>query len=160
MHDLWRRSQTVQLQSSFYSYRHDDVIKWNHFPRYWPFARGIHRSPVNSPHKGQWRGALVFPLISAWINDWANNREASDLRRPMGHYNVSVMWAFASTLHLFHDAQQCMAYTDWAKCISLRLMLTQTPEPIFCILLKVNSGCAQPITGQVISVTWPVIGWV
>ena len=22
-------------------------------PRYWPFVRGIHRSPVNSPHKGQ-----------------------------------------------------------------------------------------------------------
>ena len=30
---------------------HDDVIKWRHFPRYWPFVRGIHRSPVNSPHK-------------------------------------------------------------------------------------------------------------
>ena len=38
---------------------HDDVIKWKHFPRYyWPFVRGIHRSPVNSPHKGQWRGAF------------------------------------------------------------------------------------------------------
>ena len=32
---------------------HDDVIKWKHFPRYWPFVGGIHRSPVNSPHKGQ-----------------------------------------------------------------------------------------------------------
>ena len=42
---------------------HDDVIKWKHFPRYWPFVRGIHRSPVNSPHKGQWRGALMFSLI-------------------------------------------------------------------------------------------------
>ena len=28
-----------------YEYTHDDVIKWNHFPRYWPFVRGIHRSP-------------------------------------------------------------------------------------------------------------------
>ena len=37
---------------------HDDVIKWKHFPRYWPFVRGIHRWPVNSPHKGQWRGAF------------------------------------------------------------------------------------------------------
>ena len=46
---------------------HDDVIKWKHSPRYWPFVRGIHRSPVNSPHKGQWRGALVFSLICAWI---------------------------------------------------------------------------------------------
>ena len=42
---------------------HDDVIKWNHFPRYWPFVRGIHPSPVNSPHKGQWRGPLMFSLI-------------------------------------------------------------------------------------------------
>ena len=42
---------------------HDDVIKWKHIPRYWPFVWGIHRSPVNSPHKGQWRGALMFSLI-------------------------------------------------------------------------------------------------
>ena len=39
---------------------HDDVIKWKHFPRYWPFVWGIHRSPVNSPHKGQWRQAWMF----------------------------------------------------------------------------------------------------
>ena len=49
---------------------HDDVSKWKHFPRYWPFVRGIHRSPVNPPHKGQWRGALMFSLIYVWINDW------------------------------------------------------------------------------------------
>ena len=60
---------------------HDDVLKWKHFPRYWPFVRGIHRSPVNSPHKGQWRGALMFSLICVWINGWVNNREAGDLRR-------------------------------------------------------------------------------
>ena len=29
---------------------HDDVIKWKHFPRYWPFVRESHRSPMNSPH--------------------------------------------------------------------------------------------------------------
>ena len=39
---------------------HDDVIKWKHFPRYWPFVRGNHRSPVNSPHKGLWRSFDVF----------------------------------------------------------------------------------------------------
>ena len=42
---------------------HDDVIRGKNFPRFWPFVRGIHRSPVNSPHKGQWRGALIFSLI-------------------------------------------------------------------------------------------------
>ena len=39
---------------------HDDVIKWKHFPRCWSFVRGIHPSPVNSSHKGHWRGALMF----------------------------------------------------------------------------------------------------
>ena len=32
---------------------YDDVIKWKRFPRYRPFVRGIHRSPVNSPRKCQ-----------------------------------------------------------------------------------------------------------
>ena len=70
---------------------HDDVIKWKHFPRNWPFVREIHRSPVNFPHKGQWRGVLMFSLIYAWTNDWVNNREAGDLRRQHGHYDVIVM---------------------------------------------------------------------
>ena len=47
--------------------------------------------PVNSPHKGQWRGALMFSLIRAWINDWVNNREAGDLRRQRGNYDLIVM---------------------------------------------------------------------
>ena len=74
-----------------YHVGHDDAIKWKLFPRHWPFVRGIHRSPVNSPHKGQSRGALMFSLICARINDWVNNREAGDLRRHRGHYDVSVM---------------------------------------------------------------------
>ena len=71
---------------------HDDVIKWKHFPRYWPFVRGIYLSPVNSPHKGQWRGALMFTLIYARINGWVNNRAAGDLRRHRAHYDVIVMF--------------------------------------------------------------------
>ena len=70
---------------------HHDVIKWKHFRHYWPFVRGIHRSPVNSPHKGQWRGALMFSFICIWINGWVNSREAGDLRRYRAHYYVTVM---------------------------------------------------------------------
>ena len=75
---------------------HDDVIEWKHFPRYWPFVRGIHRSPVNSPHKRQWRGALMFTLICARINGWVNNCKAGDLRRKRAHYDVIVMTAACS----------------------------------------------------------------
>ena len=70
---------------------HDDVIKWRHIPRCWPFTRGIHRSPVNSPHRGQWRGVLMFSLISTRVNGWVNNREAGDFRRHYAHYDVIVM---------------------------------------------------------------------
>ena len=52
---------------------------------------GIHRSPVNSSHKGQRRGALMFSLICAGIHAWVNNREAGDLRRHRAHYDIIVM---------------------------------------------------------------------
>ena len=52
---------------------HDDVIKWKHFPRNWPFVRGIHRSPLNSQHKGQWRGALMISFICVWI-EWLSKQ--------------------------------------------------------------------------------------
>ena len=70
---------------------HDDVIKWKHYPRYWPFVRGIHRSPVNSLHKSQRHRAFMFSLICTWINGWVNNGEAGDLRRHRDHYDVTVM---------------------------------------------------------------------
>ena len=88
--------QTERLSSHmgdwfFIIWFHDDVIKWTHFPRYWPFVRGIQRSPVNSPHTGQWRGALMFSLICAWINVWVNNGKAGDLRRHAAHYDIILM---------------------------------------------------------------------
>ena len=70
---------------------HEDVIKWKNFPCYCPFVRGINRSPVNSPQRGQWCGALMFSLICAWIDGWVNNREAGDLRLHWTHYDVTVM---------------------------------------------------------------------
>ena len=71
---LWRLRRTV-------TYVHDDVIKWKHFPR----------SPVNSPHKGQWRGALIFTSICIRINGWVNNCDAGELSRNRAHYDVIVM---------------------------------------------------------------------
>ena len=68
---------------------HDDVIKWKYFPRYWPFVMGIHRSPMDSLHKGQWRRALMFSLICAWTKGWANDRDVGDLRRHCAHYDVT-----------------------------------------------------------------------
>ena len=73
----------------------DDVIKWKHFPCNLTLVWRIHRSPVNSPHKGQWHGALMFSLICAWNNSWANNGDAGDLRRHRAHFDVIVMSSHA-----------------------------------------------------------------
>ena len=73
----WRPSW-LQMYNFFLFFFHDDVIKWKHYLRYWPFVRGIHQSPMNSPHKSQWRGALMFSLICAWMNGWVNTHEAGD----------------------------------------------------------------------------------
>ena len=71
------------------------LSRWRHqmetFSALLALSAGKSPVPVNSPHKGQWRGALMFSLIYAWINDWVNNREAGDLRRHRGHYDVNVM---------------------------------------------------------------------
>ena len=92
---------------------HDDVIKWKHIPGYWPFVRGIHWSPVNSPHKGQWRGALIFSLIWDWINGWVNNREAGDLRRHRAHYDVSGIFPIEKKWTTFPKRQFQMHVCQW-----------------------------------------------
>ena len=61
-----------------------------HFPCYWPFVRGIHRSPVNSPHKGQCCGPLMLSLIctlnkQSW--GWWFETPSRSLWR---HYNAIV----------------------------------------------------------------------
>ena len=73
------------------SVSHDDVIKWKHFPRYWPFVGGIHRSPVNFPTQRPVTRSFDVSLIRVWINGWVNNGEAGDLRRHRAHYDVTVM---------------------------------------------------------------------
>ena len=93
VHIIWialhATQEATHPQYTIYCW-HDDVIEWKK-TRHWPFLRGIHRSPVNSPHICQWRGALMFSLIYTWINGWVNNGEAGDLRRHRAHYDVTVI---------------------------------------------------------------------
>ena len=115
-----KTTEHITLVTSFLK-THDDVIKWKHFPRYWPFVRGIHRSPVNSPHKGQWRGALMFSLIYARINDWVNNREAGDLRRSRAHYDVTVMCYPGKIIFKLRIIQIIMQYLSSSLAVPIPL---------------------------------------
>ena len=93
--------------------------------------------PVNSPHKGQWRGALVFSLICAWINGWENNGEAGDLIRHRAHYDVTVMmrqWTWFTSVQVVDGRivgakpllKQCL--TDWPFGNELLWNLIQCTE--------------------------------
>ena len=127
--------------------KHDDVIKWKHFPRYWPFVRGIHRSPVNSPHKGQWRGALMFTLICARINGWVNTREAGDFRRYRAHYDVIVMrYDIPSNPRDYYLTISCRLYIWRYLEATYQISLAWYPEHLLLFLNPVpssttNSSC-------------------
>ena len=74
----------------------DICLRWSRrqietFSTLLAICAGSHRSPVNSPNKGQCRGASMFSLICAWTNGWINNRDATDLRRYRAHDAVTVM---------------------------------------------------------------------
>ena len=85
---------------------HDDVIKWKHFPRYWPFVPGIHRSTVNSPHKGPVMRSFDVFFDLKIISGWVNNREAGDLRRHRAHSDVIVMsMMYDHVMRLLMDVQ-------------------------------------------------------
>ena len=60
---------------------------------------------MNSSHKGQWRGALMFSLICVWINGWVNKREAGDLRRHRAHYDFTVMRFQVILLAIWRNAK-------------------------------------------------------
>ena len=143
---------------------HDDVIKWKHSPRHWPFVRRIHRSPVNSPHKGQWRGALMFPLICVWINDWVNNSEAGDLRRYQAHYDVIVMIISTSpgvckwnrTSSWYHPCSECD--TRWCQACDTRHQtrdgVTQVPLSVALYIREIKKMCLLNSLTQVLIWRW------
>ena len=79
---------------------HDDVIKWKHFPRYWPFVRRNHRSTVNSPHIGQSLGALKFSLICI-----SNNRLSEQSWSWWFETPSRLLWHHCHVTHMCNISQ-------------------------------------------------------
>ena len=113
---LWRKRWNCYPFRNWRCFHlHDDVIKWKHFLRYLPFVRGIHRSPLISPDKGQWRGAFMFSFISAWISGWVNNRESGDLRCHRTHYDAIVMSSSFRNLRARKQFTLILFTLTWTK---------------------------------------------
>ena len=107
------------------------------FPAF-KFMRGIHRSPVNSPYKGQWSGALPFSLTCVWTNGWANNREAGELRRHRAHYDATVMNARNTHIGLCNGEYQFAIRENQSnQCNSKFLFTILTKSPSWSSLLPI-----------------------
>ena len=95
---IWNRPCSIQC-GPLSHWRHDDVIKWKHFPRYWPFVRGIHRSPrsfdvffdlrlikrLSTQSRGWWFEMLSHPL---WHHcNGLDEIDAIDISLLLMHWN-------------------------------------------------------------------------
>ena len=96
LHDNGRGIPTVTKKlTGFWPLElHDDVIKWKHFPRYWPFCGELNSHQwilLTEASNAEARRASMFSLIDTWTNGWVNNQDASGLRCHRVHYDVTVM---------------------------------------------------------------------
>ena len=103
---------------------HDDVIKWNHFSPYRAFVRGIHRWPVDSPDKGQWRGALMFSLVASLMSLMASLVTTSRMQQC---FNVLI-----DIYHEFLLLFYC--------CVLLEIKLTTTTTTLKCGWTRVEQA--------------------
>ena len=96
--------------------------------------------PVEFPHKGQWRGALMFSLICVWISGWVNNRKAGDLRRYRIHYDVIVMIPYIYAYFMCY----IVGWTRVCVCVYFQVIISMWTSKL---ILVVGSG-----TGCLLSV--------
>ena len=89
---------------------------WRHqletFPALLAICAGNSPRPVNSPHKGQWRGALMISLICVWISGWVNNGKAGDVKRYRAHYDVIVMAVIEGHIFINMNGKSSLMTSD------------------------------------------------
>ena len=109
---------------------YDDIIKWKHFPCCWPFVRGMHLSPANSPHKASDAEVWCSLWFAPWINGWVNTREAGGLRHHRAYYHVIVMLtAFYDTTFVLsiHVRYVCFFFFFTFYCARIEWQLLNWP---------------------------------
>ena len=108
---------------------HDDVFKWKHFQCYWPFVRGIQRSPVGGFPLTKVSDAEL--LICSGTNGWANNRDADELRR---HRARSYIQYLAYKLICLHcsDIIEVSSWSSFEVVCSSVVTFNTSPKDRWC----------------------------
>ena len=120
--------------------QHDDVIKWKHFPRYWPFVRGIHRP--------RWIPRTKASDAELWCFLWLhslNKRLSKQSRgwwfetpsRPLWrHSNVYyIPW----NIHTVH-ALLCFVVIWWRSILSMFFRVTSLARALHTNHMKYAHG--------------------
>ena len=101
-------------------YNHDNVIKWKHFPCYWPFVWGIHQSTVNSPHIGPVKRSfdVVFDLrLNKRHRAHYNITEMNDIKSSKKHRII----VGSSNKRLLRVLQRVLIWSSVHSCHLIRL---------------------------------------
>ena len=107
--------------------------------------RVIHRSPVDSPHKGQWRGTLMFSLICAWTNS-EQTIETQVCRNPIAVIVTPLQWEVRIYSELHYTIQLFMVTTSISRSLlAVSVMLI----PFYC-----NTSCIWSIR-----IIWLMFEW-
>ena len=118
-------------------------------------CEGNHQLPVDSPHKGQWGGALMFSMMSAWTSIWANNRDAGDLRRHHAHYDVTVMVKNIEIKHFIGEIASRVVVCDCVAAIFLGRLLNSSWTSD--VIWPQRSGSTSHYLNE--AITWTNIDW-
>ena len=120
------------------------LISWRRLemktvPHYWPFLKGIHRSPVESLHNRPLMRTLIF--LAASLSCWADSRVAGGLR-----HNDACM-TLLYDMGLSQYVSTCLQWghiTGYIKCYishtlymksSLQLVQSLRSHRYYCFLL-------------------------
>ena len=118
-------NQSLRSPGHRFNTKHDDAIRWKPLPRYWPFVWGIYRSPVNSPHSDQWRGALMFSLACVLIPHPVASEHRWLVKAPRRIHSVpdvSARWSWRRDCHArlwnLHDVTNTSRLSVCKHCFS------------------------------------------
>ena len=135
--------------------RHDDVIRWKHFPRYWPFVRWIHRSLEFPAQRPVMRSFYVFfdlcpnkQLSTRWWGWWCETPPSPLLR----HCNGSTTWDRAYIYMKMSLLQHGHVVTNGFVFPLFRQMLQNTEKSTLNLWIVVNrKKCKRFLIGKPIT---------
>ena len=149
-----------QIVNALTESHHDDVIEWKHFPRYWPFVGGIHRSPGTGEFPAQmasyaenvsiwWRHHITGAIIRLSQCQWSNDEDYGSI----GRKNQVKTDNITTAKHNITKAWGCfVGYSVHAYNMSLTAVMEIVYGHFESIFLSTQSVLAQGTSLQLTKV--------